>query len=140
MIAKNTVITFDVQGTTGGFLPRTVAGLRQTAIDALTPFFEVQDLSVSSSSFLSDPLHSLSQWPYSAVVRAKMQADYGSIRDVDSIIAHAFYRGAGELPTVTARTYEAGQGAADDRGGPSLTTALVLVAVALVALAVVKIT
>lgn len=139
MITNGSAITFDVQGSTGGFLPRTVAEVRQSVIDSLTPFFVVTDVALSSSSFLSDPLHSLSDWPYSAVVRVTMQSDYADISDVDSVVAHAFYDAAGELPTVTARGYEPGQSAADSRTGLSLTSALVLIAVALVALAVVKI-
>jgi hypothetical protein len=138
MIAKNSVIIFDVKGRTG-YLPRTEAGVRQNVIDGLTPFFEVQDVSLSTSTVLSDPLHQINTWPYTAVVRAKTQADYGHVRDVDSIVAHAFYTAGGELPTVTARGYEKGQ-SEDKPTGLSLTTALILVAVSLVALAVVKLT
>jgi hypothetical protein len=140
MIRNGETITFDVQGTTGGGWPRTVAGVRQEVIDALTPFFEIQDVPIFTSSFLSDPFHSLSQWPYTSTVRATMQSDYADVRDVDSVIANAFYQATGELPTVTARGKEPGQTAADTRSGLSLTTALALVAVGLVAIAVVKIT
>lgn len=139
MIRNGTEITFDVQGTTGGILPRTIASVRQQTIDALTPFFDVANVSIKSASIISDPLHSLSLWPYTAVVRATVQMDYSDVRDVDSIVAHAFYEGAGEVPTVTARGLEQGQEPGDDRTGFSLTTALVLVVVGLVALAVVKV-
>lgn len=139
MVRNGQTITFDVQGSTGAYLPRTVNGVRQAAIDALTPFFSVQDVSIASSSFLSDPLHSLSLWPYRATVRATVQADYADIRDVDSIVANAFYQAAGELPTVTANGYEASQGSADNRGGLSLTGAITLAAVGLVAIAVIKV-
>lgn len=138
MIRNGQVITFAVRGTTGAYLPRSVAAVRQVVLDSLTPFFVVEDLTFKTDSVLSDPFHALSAWPYSASVRAKMQSDYADVLDVDSIVAHAFYNGAGELPTVTANGYERGQGA-DTQTGFSLTQALVLVAVALVAYAAIKV-
>jgi hypothetical protein len=138
MIANGTTITFTVRGTTGDILPRTVANVRNDVIDRLTPFFDVASVDMSTSSILSDPLHSLSDWPYTAKVHVTVRADYGDIRDVDSVIANAFYNAAGNLPTVTADGFEQGQGT-DSTQGVSLTTALVLVAVALVALAVIKV-
>jgi hypothetical protein len=139
MIANGQRIVFDVQGTTGNILPRSVASVRQAAIDALTPFFIVEDVSIDSQSALSDPLHSLSLWPYSATVRAVMQSDYADVRDIDSIVAHAFYQAAGEVPTVTAEGLEAAQGPANNSHGLGLTGALTLVAVGLIALAVIKV-
>jgi hypothetical protein len=142
MIARNTVLTFDVQGTTGQWIPRTIAGIRQDAINGLAPFVDAQDVEVSAPGFLSDPVHSLTNWPYSAVVRARVLADYRDVRDVDSIVAHAFYTAAGDLPTVTARRLEAGQGEAGTTTGPGLGTLFAgsaLVVIALVAIAVVAI-
>jgi hypothetical protein len=140
MVKAGAVITFDVQGTTGEYLPRSADSVRAIVINGLTPFFDVQDVSIETDSFLSDPLHYLSNWRYDATVRIKVLTDYGDIRDVDSVIGHAFYDGAGNLPTVTARAYEQGQGDAQTiaPGGFSVKTLLVLAVVGLVALAVVK--
>lgn len=138
MIKKNTVITFDVKGSTG-LLPRTQNSVRQAAIDSLTPFFTVQALSVTAASFLSDPVHALTEWPYTATARVQVLADYADIRDLDSVIAHAFYDAAGRLPTVTAQRYEQGQADATPTSGLSLSTALVLGVVAIVGLAVVTV-
>lgn len=139
MIRHGIERTFDVQGQAGEFQPRTVAGVRSDVIDGLTPFFDVADVAIVTPSFLSDPTAFFVDWRYAAVVRATPRADYGDVRDVDSIVAHAFYDAAGELPTVTARGLEAGQGKAQDTSGLSLTTALVLVAIGLVAVAVIKV-
>lgn len=140
IVRTGTVLTFTVQGTTGEYIPRAVESVRALVIDGLTPFFDVADVSIETGSFLSDPLHYLSDWPYTATVRATVRTDYGDIRDVDSIVANAFYNAAGNLPTVTADDFEAGQGdsATTAPGGLSLTTTLVLVVVALIAIAVIK--
>lgn len=142
MVTAGETITFDVQGTTGQWVPRTVAGVRQDAINALSPFFDVESVSVDSPSFLSDPIHYVTNWPYRATVRATMRSDYGDVRDVDSIVAHAFYEAAGDLPTVTADHYEQGQGAASTTSGTSVLGVLgitgALIVVALVAIIIIK--
>jgi hypothetical protein len=141
MITNGTALTFDVAGQTGPYMPRTVSDVRQTAIDNLTPYFDVVSVELKSKGFLEDPVHGILgvNWPYQATVSARVQADYADVRDVDSIVAHAFYEGAGELPTVTARELEHTPGPPESTTGISLTTAIVLVAVALVAVAVIKV-
>lgn len=140
MVNAGAIITFTVQGTTGGYLPRSTAGVRTDVIDRLSPFFDVQDVSIVASSVLSDPLHSLSNWPYVATVRASVRADYGDIRDVDSIVANAFDYAAGQVPTVTANGYEQAQGAAAITTGLSVTTALILAIVFVGLVVAVKLT
>jgi len=131
---------FTVRGTTGEFFPRSVAYVKSHVIDQLSAFFDVQDVTLETSSFMQDPLGiTLLEWPYSAQVRLTTRVDYGDIRDVDSLVAHAFYVGAGALPTVTADNEEQGQGT-DTTTGLSLQTVLVLGVVAFVAIAVVKVT
>lgn len=139
MVTAGSVITFAVNGTTGEYLPRSVGSVRALVIDGLTPYFDVEDVAFQTASLASDPFHALSNWPYTATVRAVVRADYGDIRDVDSIIVHAFYDATGNEPTVTADDYEAGQGAPDRRTGFSLTTVLTLAVIAIVALAVIKV-
>lgn len=137
MIASGTALTFDVQGTTGPYLPRTVAAVRRVVIDELTPFFDVSDVAFQTSTVLGDPSHALSDWPYRATVQAVTRADYGDIRDVDSIVAHAFAEATGELPTVTSDA-EDGQDDADARTGLSAGFAGLLIVAGLVAVAVIK--
>lgn len=139
MIRNGQTLTFTVNGTTGQWLPRTVAGVRQDAIDALTPFFDVESVSVNSPSFASDPIHYIANWPYTAYVRATVQADYGDVRDVDSIVAHAFYEATGEIPTVTADALEQAQKPPDERTGVSLTAIFALAVIGIVAFAVIKV-
>lgn len=140
MIDARETITFDVQGTTGAYLPRSVDSVRQVVIDNLTPFFDVQDVTMQTDAFTSDPFHYISNWPYKAVVRVVTRDSYADVRDVDSIVAHAFYEGAGELPTVTARGLEAGQGDPDKKvGGFSIQTLLILAVVVIVAFAVIEV-
>lgn len=139
MIDAGRAITFDVQGTTGEYIPRSVSSVRAIVIDQLAPYFDVEDVAFQTSSVLSDPFHSLSNWPYRATVRALPLADYGDVRDVDSIVAHAFYEAAGNLPTVTASGYETPQGPSDQRAGLSFGLGALLLVVGLVALATIKV-
>lgn len=138
MIAAGTTITFTAKGTTGQWLPRTVAGVRQDVIDGLTPFFDVLTVVFDTKDSIV-PFYNVANWGYTATIRATVRADYGDVRDVDSIVAHAFYDAAGDLPTVSAAGYEQAQGEEDQRTGFSLTTALVLGVVAIVAIAVIKV-
>lgn len=138
MIPKGTEIAFVVNGTTGQFVPRTVAGVRQDAIGQMSAFLNVKDVTFETDEFLKDPLHyALWNWRYTANVRAVTLFDHAAIDDVDAIVAGAFQTAAGDRPTVTASGFERGQGE-DTTRGISLTTVLVLGVVALVALAVVK--
>ena len=138
MIRNGDTHTFTAVGKVGEYLPRTVEMVRQGAIDGLTPFFDVESVNLKTDTFLNDPLHVVTNWGYIATVRATVKADYADIRDVDSIIAHAFYNAGGELPTVTADIERSQDPPRTDRG-LSLTGAIALVAVALVAVAVIKV-
>lgn len=139
MIANGQTLSFTVNGTTGQWLPRTVAGVRQDAIDNLTPFFDVESVSVNSPTFASDPIHYIANWPFTAYVRATMRSDYGDVRDVDAIVAHAFYEATGEIPTVTADDEEPDQAPPSETTGFSLTTLAVVLVIGLVALAVIQV-
>lgn len=139
MIAHGTAITFTVNGQ-AGFWPESVASVRAQAIDGLTPFFDVADVSLQTRGFIEDPVNYVTEWPYTATVRATVRSDYGTIRDIDSIVAHAFYNATGNLPTVTAAGYEAAQADPSSTTGISLTTALILVAVVLALVVAVKVT
>lgn len=135
MVEGGRELTFDVQGTTGEYIPRAVDSVRAIVIDNLTPFFDVADVAITTSSVWSDPAHALSNWPYRATVRATPRSDYGDIRDVDSIVVHAFAEATGNAPTVTATGHETAQGDASTEQGTSGT--LLLIVLAIVAVAVI---
>lgn len=120
MINAGQTLTFDVKGTAGQWIPRTVAELRAQVIDSLTPFLHVYDVSVTRESFLADPENLYYwAWPYVAVVTVQTRIAYASADDVASIVAHGFYNGGGTLPTVTTRGYGVQQ-LPDVTTGPSL--------------------
>jgi len=129
MVPANTTFTLDVKGTAGQWLPRTVAELRASVIDSLTPFMHVYDVSVTRDSFLSDPENLFYwAWPYVAVVTVQTRVGYADVDDVASIVAHAFYSGGGRVPTVTVRGTGPQQNP-DDVRGPGLFGSLTTVAV-----------
>ena len=106
MLPAGTTLTFDVKGTAGQWIPRTVADVRAGVIDSLTPHAHVYDVSLTRESFLSDPENLYYwAWPYVAVVTLQSRMTYAHSDDLASIVAHAFYSAAGALPTVTARGY-----------------------------------
>lgn len=139
MIAHGSRLTFSANGTTGSLIPRAVDSVRAIVINELTPFLDVESVSIATDSIWSDPFHSLSNWPYRATVVARTRFDHADIRDVDSIVSHAFYNAAGEIPTVTSNL-EPGQGTPDQQTGATLTTVLVLAAIVLVLVVAVKVT
>lgn len=138
LVRNGDALVLDVSGTTGEWLPRTVAGVRQSVLDNLSHFFDVEDVTMESDAFLSDPIHYVTNWPYTSRVSLTSQSDYADHRDVASVVAHAFYEATGDLPTVTVQGADAPQGNPDAKQGVSITTALVLVVVGLIAIAVIK--
>lgn len=108
MVAAGSILTFDVQGQTGGIIPVDSTDLRSGVIDALTPKMNVNDVEITVGSTLSNVIDF--QWlhyNYSAVVVVTTRVDYGQPGDVGSIIANAFYTAGGAVPSVTSR--DAGQ-------------------------------
>ncbi len=110
MVPSGARLTFDVIGSTSGLLPTTVQGVREDVVRDLAANLLVHDVTINREDTLFGPSALYWNWRYTATVSATTKAAYGKIEDVDSIVAHAFYYGAGELPTVTARGYEPGQG------------------------------
>lgn len=124
MVPANTVIVFDVQGQTGGFIGVSEADLRAGVLDGLTPFFTVQEASITSGSLLQDVLAFRYHWFYSARVVIKTRVDYNQLDDVRAVIAHAFFEAGGAFPTVTSPSYQESQGAANTETGPSVLDAV----------------
>jgi hypothetical protein len=110
MVNAGARITFDVVGSVSGWLPSTVQGVREPIVSDLAANFAVHDVTIAREDTLFGPSSAYWNWRYRGVATITTKTAYAKIEDVDSIVAHAFYQGAGELPTVTARGYEPGQG------------------------------
>lgn len=112
MVRAGTTLTFRVEGQTGGFSIRDAPQVRAQTANALTPFVYLISLTLTSGSagaILTDPSQWLN-WRYSAVIVIKTRTDHRSIDDVRSIIAGAFYAGAGAMPSVALESESAGPG------------------------------
>lgn len=139
MVPAGTPISFQIAGDTGQWLPRTVADVRKDALDALSPDFDVITLAiVRTASLTDDPLNLYYwEWPYTATLDASPRSDYGDIRDVDQVVAHAFYLGAGQVPTVTAPGYGEPTDTNPESQPPGVTGLFRLAVVGLIAVAVI---
>lgn len=104
MIAANTTLTFAVDGQVSlswTDWQRTPADLRSIVLDQLTPYLGVSVVNVQ-------PLDSgLLDWTYSALVTVTTKSAYATTDDVASIVAHAFYVGGNNLPTVNVTAEQA---------------------------------
>lgn len=104
MIPANTVLTFDVVGTTDVTFGTSPSVVRGIVVGALQPYFDAYTVDLIVPGVLSDLLSF--DWvntPYSAVVTLQTRASYADVDDVGSVIANAFYQAVSALPTVTAR-------------------------------------
>ncbi len=110
MVNSGQRITFDVVGSVSGWIPSTVQGVREDVVSTLAANFAVHDVTINREDTLFGPSSAYWNWRYNAVAVVTTKSAYAKVEDVDSIVAHAFYQGSGELPTVTARGYEPGQG------------------------------
>ena len=140
MVPAGSTLTLDVRGTATSWLPTTPAGIRAAALDDLSPFFDVPDLVLSSTSILGSQVTFPSfNYPYTGVLTLRTRVAYGDTDDVASIVANAFYNHAGSVPTVTVRGYGVQQSAPPAGFGfGSFTPALGLVAVIVVGVVVLK--
>lgn len=105
MVPAGSVLTFDVLGAAGEYLPRSPQQVRSDVIAGLTPFVDVIALDITRATFAGDPLRFLSNWPYSAVITIRTRVVHGATDDLARVIAHACYEAAGELPTVRTRGF-----------------------------------
>lgn len=99
MIRAGTVLTFDVTGQAGGWSAPEAGDVRTAVIDALHPFVTVRNITVTKTSGWTDL--DFFWWNYTARVIVQTRVDHAAAADVASIVASAFYTGAGSLPTVT---------------------------------------
>lgn len=99
MVRAGTILTFDVTGQAGGWFAPEPGDVRAGVIDALHPYLTVHNLTLTKTSGWRDI--DFFWWNYSARVDVQTKSDHARVDDVASIVAHAFYVGAGTLPTVT---------------------------------------
>ena len=121
-IPANRSIDFDIQGSTGEWVPRTVDDVRSEAIRALNYYGTVEALTVTKlSSRLLAPLW---DWTYSASLRLRTRYSHADIGDLNAIVAGAFYSASGEPATVTSSSYGQIQGPGVSDESPSQLPAL----------------
>lgn len=139
MVEAGEPLTFDVAGSSS-ILPHTADGIRDDAIQELDAWFSDVLVSITTPSFTDDPLRIFKGLQYTAVVVATPRADYGDPHDVASLVRHAFYNAAGQLPTVAVRGVDPDLGPpTKETPGTNITLIVGLAAAALVALAVVSV-
>jgi len=124
-IAAGQRITFQVVGSTGAWVPRTVNTVRSAALAALSGYLTVNALTVTKTSG-----GLLSQYPlvfgYEATLVGTTQYAHAQIGDLNAIVRSAFWDAAGEPPTVSAPGFvgQVTQGPGTSDSTPSLFPAL----------------
>lgn len=101
MVRAGTSITYQVQGNTQSWYPPDPSSLRAGVIAFLSAYFFVETAEVNVRS-VSSRIMSAEFWnyDYTAIVTVVPRSDYGSSRDIASVIQHAFYTATGGMPTV----------------------------------------
>ncbi len=121
-INAGTQITFEINGSTGEWIPRTPDDVRSAVIGELSYYGTVESLTiVKESSRLLAPLW---DWRYSARLVIRTNFGHASINDLNAVIAAAFWTAAGEPATVTSPQYGQVQGSGIIDNSPDATTAL----------------
>lgn len=103
MIAKGTRIRFDVRGSAGEWLPRTVDDVRQIAINSMSAYVTVESVGLTRTD--NALWREYWDWGFTADVSVRTLYDHASIADVVLIVREAFKLASGETPTVTAIGY-----------------------------------
>lgn len=126
MVPAGSLITFDVTGTTNLYLATSPVLVRGDVVDALSPFVDVNNVTVIAPTWTSDMLNGFAvNTDYTATVQITTRVDYSDISDLASIVAHAFYTAVNALPTVTAeQSGQPAQQPAIGSSGPTFTSGL----------------
>lgn len=115
MVPSGARLTFDVQGSTGGYFIVDDTTLRNEVVQRLSAFFSAPTVEITRGSTLANIVDfQWLHWNYSAVITLKTRIDYSEYDDIGRVIANAFYNAGGALPTVTSRD-------AGDTQGPAFT-------------------
>lgn len=102
MVRRDTSLVIEASGTAGTWFGNplealaTSAGIRADVTGALLPFMYVDAFTMTDRGALD-----LVEWDYRAALTVRPKSDYGSADDIASIVANAFYRATGKLPTVS---------------------------------------
>lgn len=127
MIPGGTSLSYQITGQASVFSTffNDAAGVRSDVISALSAYFNVQNVTVDAESALEQYENlELTAWQYSATVTLVTRSDYGSVDDIGSVVAHAFFDATGYLPTVTNPDYgEPAQQAPTTGGGTGISDA-----------------
>lgn len=99
MIAKGSRLQFEVRGSVGEWLPRTVDDVRQQAINSMSAYVTVESCSLlrTDNAFWREYW----DWGYTAQVTVRTRSDHNALEDVTAIVSSAFQTASGEIPTVT---------------------------------------
>lgn len=102
MVRAGTSLTFQVQGQTASYLPPDSSSLRASVIAFLSAYFFVEAVEVTTRGAAGRIMAGeFWNYDYSAIVTVSPRSDYGAVRDVGSVIQHAFYAASGGMPTVS---------------------------------------
>ena len=129
MVKAGVRLTFVVSGSVG-FLASDLSSMRTSVITGLDPYATVQSLTITPTETVI--ISALGNWNYRATVILAMASDYGTLSDVKSIVAHAFYEATGTLPIVSGQgDPDPGDAPKPKSDGPSITGAIVFASIAI---------
>lgn len=121
MVRADSVLTLQVEGQTGGWVPIDDTALRAGVLNRLTPYFDVIGATITRGSLLSNILDfQWFHWQYSAIVTIKTRVGYASADDVRSIVASAFYNTGGAMPSISISSLGETQGSGVEQSGLGL--------------------
>lgn len=137
MVPAGSVLDFNVKGQTEWsqfqvfFTPTMLTGDVKTI---LAKTLDVVDVSVDTGNVI---ITGTIPWSYTATARVKTRVAHAEERDVGSIVANAFFKASGTMPSVTFKGYASDAPIPGTPKLPSLsiTTAIGLAAVAILVLA-----
>lgn len=96
MVPAGSVLSFELRGTAGGWVPTTLDALRSDLVNYLSSYVTVQALTVQNEGSFYEQL----EWQFISRVTVVTWEAYGKPEDVASIVAHAVYEATGNLPSV----------------------------------------
>lgn len=98
MVPAGSVLSFELRGTAGGWIPTTLDALRSDLVNYVSSYMTVQALTVQNEGSFYEQL----EWQFTARLTVQTWDTYGDVKDVASIIAHAVYEATGNMPSVGA--------------------------------------
>jgi len=121
-IMAGTSVQFEINGSTGEWIPRTEDDVRSMAVRSLSQYGVVTSLTIVRQS--SRMLAPFWDWRYRADLRMTTKYGHAKIEDLNAIVRAAFWDATGEPPTVTSPTYGQIQGTGVEDESPDPTNKL----------------